>query len=159
MISRRGSFLVAFASLIGGCAAPVERSKAPRESVRIDPAMLERAVQRAPIAADQDLRADTLMESEEFSAHLLQFRTGETRHIHRTHDLTFVVQNGEGDVFVADRRFQASRGDVFHIPRGTPHYCVNTGPRPLVALLIFTPPFDLKDSIPVPLGDSSYPRE
>lgn len=124
----------------------------------MDPARIDSVLRRAPMEADQDLRAETLLESREFSAHLLQFRTGEQRHIHREHDLTFFVIRGEGEIFVNDRRSALTAGGVFHIPRGAPHACRNTGAEPLVAVLIFTPPYDLKDSIPLPRGERSYER-
>jgi len=40
-------------------------------------------------------------------------------------------------------------GDIVHIPRGAPHYFVNTAAEPTVAFVIFSPPFDGKDNIPV----------
>lgn len=125
----------------------------------VDPVAIQRVLSNAPCPEDRDFHAENLLITPRFSMHLLQFRTAEPRHIHRKHDLTFVVVRGSGEVWVADRRFQASPGDVFHIPRGTPHYCVNTGEAPLAAVLTFTPPYDRRDSIPVPRNVRSYERE
>lgn len=127
-----------------------------RDAQIITPEMLDRVVRLAPVSETAAFHPETLLETDRFSAHLLQFRTAEQRHIHQRHDLTFMVRSGAGDVFVNDRRYAAKPGDVFHIPRNTPHYAVNTGPTPLVAVLIFSPPFDRRDSIPVPRDAASY---
>lgn len=160
---RIGGCIAVFGTLgaaLTGCAdgGAAREALAPRSFV-VQPQLVERALRAGPVAKDQNLRAETLVATSEFSMHLLQFRVGEQRHIHRTHDLTFFVQRGEGTVFVDDRRFIARPGDVFHIPRGTPHYCVNDKTEPLVAVLIFTPPYDMRDSIPAPAPDKSYDRE
>ncbi|MBL8878878.1 MAG: cupin domain-containing protein [Phycisphaerales bacterium] len=149
------ALLIAIAA--SGCAA---RDDAVSQGTQqIDPVMIARALEHAPCPADRDFYPQNLLITERFSMHLLQFRTAEQRHIHRRHDLTFVVVRGTGEVWVNDRRFQAKPGDVFHIPRGTPHYCVNTGDAVLAAVLTFTPPFDRSDSIPVARGARSYDRE
>ncbi|TWT42176.1 Cupin domain protein [Phycisphaerae bacterium RAS1] len=142
-----------------GCAAPQSRDALRPQAYIVDPSMIQTALRKAPVADDQPLRAETLVSTGEFSAHLLQFRTSEPRHIHRTHDLTFMVHDGSGEIFITDRRFLLAPGSVCHIPRGVPHYCVNLGQTPLVAVLVFTPPFDGQDRIPVETSDRSYPRE
>jgi mannose-6-phosphate isomerase-like protein (cupin superfamily) len=48
-------------------------------------------------------------------------------------------------------RFDLTAGDVFFIPRNTPHYFVNTSPEPAAAFVVFSPPFDGKDTVPVKL--------
>jgi quercetin dioxygenase-like cupin family protein len=147
------------AACLASCAGnPAQEMLKPRTQV-LESAMLQRMLREAPLAADEDLRAELLLESEEFSAYLVQFRSGESRHIHRTHDQTFIVYRGHGEIYINDRRRPCQPGDVFHIPRGTPHSCVNTGPQPLVVVNIFTPPFDGKDRIPLPRESRSYERE
>lgn len=142
----------------GGC-APRADDPIAFGTQQVDPLVIQRVLSSAPCPEDRDFHAENLLITPRFSMHLLQFRTAEQRHIHRRHDLTFVVVRGAGEVWVADRRFSAAPGDVFHIPRGTPHYCVNTGDTPLAAVLTFTPPYDRRDSIPVPRGARSYERE
>lgn len=147
------------AGALCGCAAPPAREALRPQGWIVDPGMIQTLLRKGPVADDQPLRAETLVSTAEFSAHLLQFRTSEPRHIHRTHDLTFMVHDGRGEVFINDRRFLLTPGSVCHIPRGVPHYCVNLGPTPLVAVLVFTPPFDGQDRILVEASDRSYPRE
>lgn len=120
-------------------------------STPVSSATINRTLTDNPVQPDQDLRPATLTATREFSMHLLQFRTGEGRHIHKSHDLTFICRSGVGEIFINDERSELTAGAVFHIPRGVPHYCRNTGPQPLVTVLVFTPPYDLKDSIPAPL--------
>ncbi len=43
---------------------------------------------------------------------------------------------------------QNIKGDILFIPRGSAHYFVNTFSEPSVALAVFSPDFDGKDSIP-----------
>ncbi len=141
-----------------GCAGPGDRTAFPQQSQVITPQVIDTVLQRAPLGLGEDLHAETLLVTPEFSAHLLQYRVSERRHIHRAHHLTYIVYRGQGEVYIDDYRHPARPGDVFHIPRGTPHFCDNTGAEPLVAVLIFTPPYDLKDSIPVERGTRSYER-
>ncbi len=141
-----------------GCAAPAP-SAVIEQSQPFDPGVIASLRSRAPVGPEQAFRAETLAQNAAFSAHLLQFRTREERHIHRHHDLTFVVHRGEGRVTVDDIRRIVGPGDVFHIPRNTPHFCENLGSEPLVAVLIFTPPFDMKDTVPLPREGGSYERE
>jgi quercetin dioxygenase-like cupin family protein len=151
--------LALLTACLAGCAGSSAREMLKPRTQVLEPAVLERILTEAPLAAGEELRAELLLESEEFSAYLLQFRSGESRHIHRTHDLTFIVYRGQGEVCINDRRRPCQPGDVFHIPRGTPHSCVNTGPQPLVVVNIFTPPFDGEDRIPLPRGSRSYERK
>lgn len=150
--------LVACSMPATGCASHSEELFS-MGTQQVDPVVIQRVLDRSPCPPDRDFHPETLLITDRFSMHLLQFRTAEQRHIHRVHDLTFVVVRGSGEVWVGDRRFLAKPGDVFHIPRGTPHYCVNTGDTPLAAVLTFTPPFDRKDSIPVAKNARSYERE
>jgi mannose-6-phosphate isomerase-like protein (cupin superfamily) len=138
------AYAVAAASLLvpAGCSAH-------RRTIEITPARIQRVLDSNPVGEDEPFRAATLLNGHDFSLHVLQFRTGERRHIHRAHDLTFMVHRGQGELFIDDVRHPAQPGDVFHIPRRTPHYVVNTGVEPLVAVIIFTPEFDLTDSVPV----------
>ena len=158
-MSRTRTILVALlAALLNGCAAPDMYEMLRTESQVFDPPAIGNILRRAPVGPHEDARFDELTGNDRFSAHLFQFRTGQQRHIHLDHDVTFIVHRGCGEVYVRDRRRTARPGDVFHIPRGTPHYCVNTDLDRLVVIAIFTPPFDGHDVIEVPAGARSYPR-
>jgi mannose-6-phosphate isomerase-like protein (cupin superfamily) len=55
---------------------------------------------------------------------------------------------GRGYLVMDTRRITLAAGDIVHIPRGIPHYYVNTDLEPTVAFVIFAPPFDGKDNVP-----------
>jgi len=46
-------------------------------------------------------------------------------------------------------RMDLSVGDMVYISRGVVHYYVKSAPELTVAFVIFSPPFDGKDTIPV----------
>jgi mannose-6-phosphate isomerase-like protein (cupin superfamily) len=46
------------------------------------------------------------------------------------------------------RRIDLSVGDIVYIPRGAVHYFVNTASEPTDAFVVFSPPFDGKDTAP-----------
>ena len=154
----RRLMIVLIVTLAAGCGGPSLREAFGPQTRQIDPSTIRRVLRSAPVSSAEDFHAETLLLSEEFSAHLLQFRTAEQRHIHRRHDMTTIVQRGVGDLYIGQRRYRVSRGDVFHIPRGTPHYAVNRGDEPLVVVNIFTPPYGGEDSIAMPVGARSYER-
>lgn len=128
------------------------------ETQVIHPALVHAVVRRSPVGTAEAFTAEPLLEAAAFSMHVLQYRTREARHIHFHHDLTTMIHAGEGELYIDDRRYLASAGDVFHIPRGTAHYAVNTGDEPLVAVLVFVPAFDGEDSVEVERGSRSYER-
>ncbi|MFH1747387.1 MAG: cupin domain-containing protein [Planctomycetota bacterium] len=141
-----------------GCAAtPAEVLL--RDTQLLDPATITTLLKRAPVNAAEDVRVDTLLQSAEFSAHLLQVQTEYTRRLHRRHDLTILIHRGHGQVYLNDRRYTAALGDVFHIPRDTPYQILSHGPDPLAIIQIFTPPLVADDVIPIQPRARSYPRQ
>jgi mannose-6-phosphate isomerase-like protein (cupin superfamily) len=60
-----------------------------------------------------------------------------------------VMVKGRGYLMMDNRRIDLSAGDIVYIPRGAVHYFVNTAAEPAVAFVIFAPPFDGKDTVPV----------
>lgn len=158
----RGARVVLLAAL--ACCAGCAGSATPREilaarSETTDPAVIARLLAARPINADEPFLPLTLTTSREFSAHVLQFNSGEARHVHRVHDLTIIVHRGTGEVVIDDRPRSARPGDVFHVPRGVPHSVENRGHEPLVTINIFTPPFDGKDNVLAPRAESSRERQ
>lgn len=160
-VARSGGWLaaalwIAAAGCRGGATA---REALAARSEAVDSMVVARLLAANPVRADQEFLPALLTSSDEFSAHVLQFRTGEPRHVHRTHDLTIFVHRGVGEVTVDDRPRPARPGDVFHIPRGVPHSIENRGDEPLVTINVFTPPYDGRDNLPAPRGATSRERE
>jgi quercetin dioxygenase-like cupin family protein len=74
-------------------------------------------------------------------------RTEEKPHYHRFHDLTVTVIRGEGVLNVGTRAIRMKEGDVAHVHRGTAHFFRNTGKEPAAAFVVFSPPFDGRDTV------------
>jgi mannose-6-phosphate isomerase-like protein (cupin superfamily) len=81
--------------------------------------------------------------------HLVQIRTQEKPHRHDYHDLVAFIQSGVGMMFLGEKSFRVGPGSVVFIPHGTPHYFVNTGPTPAVAVTVFSPAYDGRDFVPI----------
>ena len=102
-----------------------------------------------PLRPGENIRVLELGRTESASYHLVQIRDREVPHVHRRHELTVVVKRGQGELTLGGRTLFLKAGAVVLIPRGMVHHFTNTGSRPAVALTIFTPPFDGKDTVPV----------
>jgi len=59
-------------------------------------------------------------------------------HIHKYHDEIIQVMEGEGEVVVGDEKKNLKKGDVFFVPKGTPH-ALRFG---CIILSIYAPAFD-----------------
>jgi mannose-6-phosphate isomerase-like protein (cupin superfamily) len=81
------------------------------------------------------------------SEHIAVVREGEQPHYHRFHDLTVVVLRGAGVMDIEGKRFEMKTGDVVHINRGVRHYFRNSGKDAAAALVVFSPPFDGRDTV------------
>ena len=64
---------------------------------------------------------------------------GPLPHLHRNHEETFYVLEGELTVRVGERRITAPVGSFVVIPRGVVHQPSNPGTEPTRVLLIFSP--------------------
>ena len=118
-------------------------------------ARLEELLRRYPLAATANIRSDEIDRTAAASIHLVQVQGRETPHRHAHHDLAITVLHGQGDLTLdgAIRRLEA--GDVAVIPRGAVHHFARTGTSPAVALVVFAPPLDAPDNVPV--GDVDSP--
>jgi len=111
-------------------------------------ARLNEVLAEKPLSPDQNIRVVTLGKGNEMSHHLVQIRDREAPHLHKKHDLTVMLLKGQGYLILEQKRIDLIRGDILFIPRGSAHYFVNTFSEPSVALAVFSPVFDGKDSIP-----------
>jgi mannose-6-phosphate isomerase-like protein (cupin superfamily) len=110
---------------------------------------LAKVVADNPLGSTENIKLTTLGQSQSASHHVVQIRDREAAHLHKAHDLTVMIVRGRGYLLMDTRRINLTAGDIVHIPRGTPHYYVNTDLEPTVAFVVFAPPFDGKDNIPV----------
>jgi len=98
-------------------------------------------------AGNRDVAITELGRTAWSSHHVAVVRTEEKPHYHRFHDLTVVVLRGEGLLTVEQKQIPMSVGDVAHIQRGVPHFFRNTSSQPSAALVMFSPPFDGRDTV------------
>ena len=103
-----------------------------------------------PMPPDMEISIHDVARGETSSSHIVQIRKAEGLHLHEHHDLIVVLQKGHGRLRVGSREMRVAPGSVFSIPRGVPHSFVNESVEPAVAFVVFTPPFDGQDTIPLP---------
>ncbi len=111
-------------------------------------AEVDKVLAENPLGAGENIKITTLGKGEGVSHHLVQVRDREEPHIHKIHDGTVVMMKGRGYLMLENRRIDLSAGDIVYIPRGAVHYFVNTATEPAVAFVVFSPPFDGKDTLP-----------
>jgi quercetin dioxygenase-like cupin family protein len=81
--------------------------------------------------------------------HLIQIRGAEKPHRHLYHDAVVFLESGQGTLYLGKNVLKLQAGSVIFIEHGTPHYFVNQGPEPAVAVAVFSPPYDGQDLIEV----------
>ena len=139
---------------LGFCALSVlfACAPAPRFSLQygteFKQAEIAKVLAEDPLGASENIKITTLGQGQGVSHHLVQIRDREKPHIHKIHDGTVVMVKGEGYLMMDNRRIDLSVGDIVYIPRGVVHYFVNTASEPTVAFVVFSPPFDGKDTVP-----------
>jgi len=92
------------------------------------------------------------------SEHIAVVREGEVPHYHRFHDLTVVVLRGEGVMDIEGKRFAMKAGDVVHINRGVRHYFRNSSKDPAASFVVFSPPFDGRDTVTAEVPAEEQPK-
>jgi quercetin dioxygenase-like cupin family protein len=98
----------------------------------------------------KDIEAVELSRNRTQSVHRVRIYTREEPHIHAKHDSTVVLQSGGGVLHLDGTPVPMATGDHVTIPRNMPHYFIHTASTPYSeALVVFSPPFDGKDRIPV----------
>lgn len=149
--------LAAVLALNAACAAGI--SSNPRISLRYEKAMqaidVEQAIARS---AGRDVAVTELGRTAWVSHHVAVIRTGEQPHYHRFHDMTVFTVRGGGTLVIEQKEMPMNAGDVVHIGRGIPHYFRNTGSNPAVALVVFSPPFDGRDTVTAPEEVGQMPK-
>jgi len=128
-------------------------SPAPRISLQYGTELkqteLEKVLVENPLGANDNIKMTTLGQGQGASHHVVQIRDREKPHLHKLHDGTVLMIKGSGYLMLEKRRIDLSVGDIVYIPRGAVHFFVNTASEPAVAFVVFTPPFDGKDTVPM----------
>jgi quercetin dioxygenase-like cupin family protein len=112
---------------------------------------LDKILADNPLPPGENIKVANLGRSQSASQHVVQIRDREIPHLHKVHDATVTMLRGEGYLILGKKRINLKAGDIVHIPRGVPHYFVNTASQPTVALAVYSPAFDGKDTHPANL--------
>lgn len=110
---------------------------------------LEKILADNPLGPGDNIKVANLGRSASASQHVVQIRDREFLHVHKIHDATVTMLRGQGYLVLDKKRINLKAGDVIHIPRGIAHQYVNTAGEPTVALAVYAPAFDGKDTHPV----------
>ncbi|NNL65560.1 MAG: cupin domain-containing protein [Myxococcales bacterium] len=102
---------------------------------------------RAPLAPDQDFRAEEIGRDAGASQHVVSIRSAEVAHRHDRHDLLVVMLRGHGTMRMGDEARPVGEGSILWVPRGTPHAFANASAAPAVAYAVYVPPFDGRDRV------------
>lgn len=105
-------------------------------------------IAKHPLPHDQNIRATELQRGDNSSVSVVEVRDREQPHVHTRYDLTVVVASGEGTLWLHGQPIKMRDGDAVFIPKGTPHYFVNEGSEPAVAVVVFSPAFTGPDQQP-----------
>jgi mannose-6-phosphate isomerase-like protein (cupin superfamily) len=143
-----GRSLGLFALLVFFACAPTPRVSL-QYGTEFKQAEIEKVLAENPLGTSENIKITTLGQGQGVSHHLVQVRDREKPHVHKIHDGTVVMVKGHGYLMMENRRIDLSVGDIVYIPRGAVHYFVNTASEPTVAFVVFSPPFDGKDTVPV----------
>ncbi len=130
--------------LVCGCA--------PRPTVllRGAPVPVADLVAGTPLAAGESIARRALADGADSSLFLIRIRDREEPHLHARYDLTVLVVEGKGTLWLDGEPLPMRAGDLAFVPRGTPHHFVNEGGAPAAALAVFSPRFTGPDSQPAP---------
>ena len=137
---------VLFSVTLSGCAccAPCARLHDRSSSV-----LLSRWLADHPMQWHEEIAAAPLLRTASSSMHVVQVRNQEPLHLHARHDLKLILCRGAGTLLLGPRTLRLKPGDVVAIARGTPHAFVNTAFDPAALFIVFTPPLDEPDRVPV----------
>lgn len=119
------------------------------EFTKKDPVSLIERVQEIEREDFDNIRLETIAKNKLSTHHLVVIRDAEPLHYHAKHDGWAMVLKGKGEFILGEKRFQIHPGAGFYIPRKVPHQAIRRGREPLAAFVIFTPPYDGKDTVPV----------
>ena len=145
----RGAFLLMVCFFLIGCATTKTDSFSRFYGWDQPPVPVEELVKENAPTADQPVRIEELARTANASYHIVQIRDREQPHTHQAHEAVARLEAGEG-IFVLGRQVLSLKaGDIVVIPQGKPHFFVNTGKEPAVAWVMFIPPFDGKDYVPL----------
>jgi quercetin dioxygenase-like cupin family protein len=132
------------AALAAACAPRVTRISVPGGVMDLDGFLAAH-----PLPEGTPIRVEQVGRTEGASYHVVQVLGAERPHRHVTHDLTVLVLRGRGVLNRDGGTTPLAAGDAAVVPRGEAHWFASQGAFPAVALVVFAPPLDAPDAVPV----------
>ena len=136
--------LTLLGTLVIGCASQAVRFSVPQGAFDLDQFLASHT-----LAEEGGIRADQIGRVEGASYHIVQVLGRERAHRHDAHDLTVFVLRGRGILTRPAGATPLAQGDAAVVPRGEPHWFASEGAFPAVALVVFSPPLDAPDAVPL----------
>ena len=104
-------------------------------------AKVDELLEKNPLAPGEKAQMIKIAEDDTITAYLIRMGPGAELgpHVHRTHDEIEYYISGTGLLFVNDTWVPIRAGTIHFNPMGKAHGAKNTGSKPLVALIAFTP--------------------
>lgn len=136
----------------GGCASI--NVEAPRRDTRDRALIAANPVRRESVAAlidglpmtGEKIVRRPVANGEESTVFLVRIGDREEPHRHTRYDMTVILVEGGGTLWLDGQALPMARGDVAHVPRGVPHHFANDGETPASAMVVFSPKFSGPDS-------------
>jgi mannose-6-phosphate isomerase-like protein (cupin superfamily) len=95
---------------------------------------------------DKDIAVLEVRRGNWASHHVVRLRGAERPHVHDRHDVAVTLLRGRVRMHIGEQVFEMRPGDVADVPHGMTHWAENVGRGASEAYVVFTPPFDGKDS-------------
>ena len=148
----RTTVVIATSGWIAACASVniAPRPASETAFIAVDPARRESlaaSIAGTPMKGKNIVRRQ-LAGGSETTVFLVRIADREEPHRHTVYDMTVVVVEGSGTLWLDGVARPMARGDVAHVPRGVQHQFVNGGKDPASALVVFSPKFAGPDSEP-----------
>ncbi len=143
-----------FAALVAGTMLllPACAAREPQLLTPGPPTITAAAATTKPLRPGESIRPLELRRSDSASISLIRIRDRESPHMHTRYDLTVVLVEGTGTLWLDGAPLPMRIGDVAFIPRGVPHWFVNESSAPAAALVTFAPAYTGPDQVPAGLG-------
>ena len=141
-----GIFLVFLGASITGCARTDYLYYHP-DSTRENPVSLLEKAKEIEKENFDNVKMETIAANPLSTHHIVIVKKEEPLHTHAAHDAWAICLKGDGELVLGFKKLAIHPGSSVYIPRGVPHKAIRRGKTPIAAFVIFTPPYDGKDTV------------
>ncbi len=110
---------------------------------------IQSLLKKGPHFNEEGFEMVLLGKSAQYSAHLVWIKDREKLHLHASHEGTLLLLQGRGVLHLGNQKISLKPGDLTSIPQNTPHFFKNESDEPVAAYVLFAPPMDSPDYVPV----------